>query len=254
MSVEHNHPDLWLEALPRKQAGGYKYDSGVVHIFGAPKLTGATRLAAESCARMGAGLVSVIAPDGTGDIYRTVLPAHILVYDLGDEPVKVSARLYGPGGMAPGVKLSLNRSAVIDADALACLPERLHEQIVLTPHEGEFARAFPDLQGARDERALAAAERTGAVVVLKGAETVIAHPDGRVVVNAHASPHLATAGSGDVLAGMIAGLMAQGMNGFAAACAAVWVHGDAALKFGAGLVAGDLIEMIPEILQEELGF
>jgi NAD(P)H-hydrate epimerase len=121
---------------------------------------------------------------------------------------------------------------------------------VLTPHDGEFIRLFGEMPGTREDRALAAARLSRAVVVLKGAQTVIAHPDGRVVVNDHSSPYLATAGAGDVLAGMTLGLLAQGMPAFEASCAAVWIHGEAALRFGPGLVAPDIIEQIPGILRE----
>ncbi|MEZ5813649.1 MAG: NAD(P)H-hydrate dehydratase [Alphaproteobacteria bacterium] len=249
-----NQPDLWLERFTGKEADAHKYDYGHALIYGAPVLTGATRLAATACARIGAGLTSVLAKNG--DIYRAALPAHIMVRDdTAWFDARVSVRLYGPGGMAQGVKISLNRPCVLDADALACMPEPLHENVVLSPHEGEFARAFPDITGSREAKAVCAAKRSGAVVVLKGRDTVIAHPDGRqVVVNRHASPYLASAGTGDVLAGLITGLLAQGMPTFEAACAAVWVHGDAALRCGPGLVASDLVERVPEVLQEGLGF
>ena len=248
-----NHPDLWLKQFPQKTADVHKYDFGHVLIYGAEELTGATRLAASACARAGAGLTTVLGRNG--DLYRKSLPAHIMVRnDLKWSDKRVSARLYGPGGMAKGVKISLSRPCVLDADALLCMPEQLNENVVLTPHDGEFSKAFPHIQGTKHKKALATAKETGAVVVLKGAETVIAHPEGRVVINAHSTPCLATAGTGDVLAGLITGLLAQGMPAFEASCAAVWLHGDAALKFGPGLVASDLINLIPRVLQEELGF
>ncbi|MCB1721956.1 MAG: NAD(P)H-hydrate dehydratase, partial [Alphaproteobacteria bacterium] len=259
-----NHPDLWLAALPCKDPGGHKYDSGLAQVFGAPKLTGATRLASEACARIGAGLVSVIAPKGTGDIYRASLAPHILVYDQGDQPERVTARLYGPGGLGVKPDYKSDMPTVLDADALYDLPPHLNPPpqggegreggvlYVLTPHEGEFEKAFPDLVGTKLEKARVAAAQIGAVIVLKGADSVIAHPDGRAVINVHASPYLATAGSGDVLAGMITGLLAQGMPAFEASCASVWMHGDAALRFGPGLVASDLIDMIPEVLSDLL--
>ena len=137
---------------------------------------------------------------------------------------------------------------VLDADALA-LWSRFSTAAVLTPHEGEFARLFPDLSGARTEQASAAAARTHSVLVLKGPDTVIAGPDGRLVVNTHASPYLAKAGTGDVLAGLIAGLVAQGMPAFEAACAAVWMHGEAGKRIGPGLIAGDIVDALPGVLQ-----
>lgn len=253
--TQKNTPDLWLKHFPQKKADTHKYDYGHAVVYGADELTGATRLAAGACARIGAGLTSVLCNPHAGDVYRSSLPAHIMVrenLDWRDE--RVSARLYGPGGVPQGAKISLNRPLVLDADAVFCCPEVLNENTVLTPHEGEFAQAFPDIEGSREDKAVSTAKEIGAVMVLKGHETVVAHPDGRICVNEHASSYLATAGSGDVLAGMITGLLAQGMPAFEASCAAVWVHGDAALKFGPGLVASDLIDIIPKVLQEELGF
>ncbi len=246
-----NTPKLWVENLPKRQISGHKYDYGHVVIYGAPKLTGATRLAAEACARIGAGLVSVLCTPGTSVIYRETLAAHILVRDdLDWWDDRVTAQLWGSGGLPCDLPQSFNIPTVLDADALGRLPKILNENVVLTPHEGEFSRAFPEIDGSREERALKAAQLSRAIVVLKGAETVIAHPDGRIVVNNHASPHLATAGTGDVLAGMITGLMAQGMAPFNSACAAVWIHGECGIRAGQGLVASDLAGMIPGVLTD----
>lgn len=246
-----NRPDLWKGLLPRKKPEDHKYSHGHAVIYGAPELTGATRLAAESCARMGAGLVTVLSIAERADVYRRTLAPHILVRDdLNWWDERVTAVLWGSGGSPAPVALRAGIAAVLDADALAKLPSGLNEDCILTPHEGEFARAFPDIQGSREEKAAAAARSSGAIIVLKGAETLVAHPDGRMAVNTHASPHLATAGTGDVLAGMITGLLAQKMPGFEAACAAVWIHGECALRLGPGLVAGDLSGQIPEMLKE----
>lgn len=245
-----NNPELWRDVLPRRSGDVHKYDFGHALIYGAPSLTGATRLAASACARVGAGLTTVLASKKVADVYRASLPAHIMVReDLGWNDDRVTAKLYGPGGLSVKPDFTSSIPTVLDADALSEFPDRLSENFVLTPHEGEFARAFPNIKGARIARAKEAAISIGAVIVLKGSETIIAHPDGRCVVNKHASPVLATAGSGDVLAGMITGLLAQGMPPFEAACAAVWMHGDAALRFGEGLVASDIPEIIPEVLQ-----
>jgi len=146
---------------------------------------------------------------------------------------------------------------ILDADALTVfgsdrekLYSALNNNSILTPHEGEFARLFPDLDGFKTQRAQKAAQASGAVIVLKGPDTVIVAPDGRTVINTNAPPWLATAGSGDVLAGMIVGLAAQGMAPFDAACAAVWIHGAAAYLFGEGLVASDIATKIPAVLGE----
>lgn len=152
--------------------------------------------------------------------------------------------------------LKLKKPVLLDADALNVFESMtdelfpaLHENCVLTPHEGEFLRLFPHLKGTREERAAQAAKLSGANVLLKGAETVIASPSGEIIVNDHATPWLATAGAGDVLAGMIGGLLAQGMASFKACGAAAWLHGEAGIKLGAGLVAPDIITAIPEIIK-----
>ena len=189
----------------------------------------------------------------------------------------------GPGGgVGPETRayslaaLGAGKAVVLDADALSSFqdrPEALFEALsdsgsglgsepgsepgsevaagtcVLTPHEGEFRRLFPDLEGDKVSRARAAAARSGAVVLIKGADSAIAAPDGRTAINANAPPVLATAGTGDVLAGLIVGLLAQGLNAFDATCAAVWLHGEAGAALGPGLIAEDLCEALPGVLQ-----
>lgn len=249
--MQINTPDVWLEQLPTKTAKSHKYHSGHAVIYGAPALTGATRLAAEACARIGAGLVSVLATPESAPIYKSSLPPHILIRDnLAWRDPRVNAVLYGSGGLpCPPIYDERNRRTVLDADALHDLPKKLNPNYILTPHEGEFARAFPNYTGSKAECAVAAARDTDAYLILKGHETIIAAPDGRYVINTHAPPSLATAGTGDVLAGMVTGLVAQGMPNFEACCAAVWIHGACALQFGIGLVASDLPGLIPRILQ-----
>ncbi len=248
-----NTPDIWKDQLPRLSAEGHKYNRGHAVILGAPELTGATRLAAESCARIGAGLVSVIGGE-KADIYRACLPPHILVRDeVPKDLSKVTAILAGSGGLPKGAEAFLQTCdipLVLDADALTqSITETVKAPAILTPHEGEFDRLF-GLKGNKIDKARSAANLSGHLVILKGPETVIAAPDGRCAVNTHASPYLASAGTGDVLAGMITGLLAQGMPAFEAACAAVWIHGDAALRFGPGLVASDLPDLLPATLKE----
>ena len=270
--TRENHPDLWRELFPHRKPDDHKYKHGHAVIIGAAKMTGATRLAAEACARIGAGLTTVIAPEGAGEIYRRTLAAHIIVEDrknglaghLAEE--RRNAVLIGPGAGREDAAalqkdvleaLGVGKSIVLDADALTVFEngrekfyKELNKNCILTPHEGEFVRLFPALKGSKPERAQEAADLTGAVVLLKGHDTVIAAPGREPVVNTNAPPWLATAGSGDVLAGMITGLAAQGMAPFDAACAAVWIHGEAASQFGEGLVASDLLDKISSVLRE----
>ncbi|HEX7390473.1 MAG TPA: NAD(P)H-hydrate dehydratase [Acidiphilium sp.] len=252
-----NTPGLWR--LPGLGASGHKYDRGHVTIL-AGEMSGAAILAGNAALRAGAGLVTlaadhpVAAPPGL--IVRTGDPVGLLV----DSRRKVW--LCGPGlgagraGDLLDTLIAAGRTVVADADALtACAgtPDRLRGVAVITPHAGEFARLFPGLDGNRLAAARAAAARTGAIVILKGADTVIAAPDGRAAINDNAPPTLATAGSGDTLAGIVAALLAQGgahgMDRFEAACAAVWLHGEAARRVGPGLIAEDLADALPEAIR-----
>ena len=277
--LSENVPALWAALLPRPQPQGHKYDRGHAIIAGGAVLTGAARLASYAALRMGAGLVTIAAPPAAGDVYRAGPPA-IMVRDIPDgdgfdtllaEP-RVTAALIGPGnGVANGIdgdtadrvlRALAVRPCVLDADALTVFadrPEVLFTALsaapaganVLTPHEGEFARLFHSAAASNGkiEDAIAAAVQANATVLLKGADTVIAAPDGRVAINTNATPYLATAGSGDVLAGFIVGLMAQGLPAFEASCAGAWFHGACATAFGPGLIAEDLADMLPEILK-----
>jgi hydroxyethylthiazole kinase-like uncharacterized protein yjeF len=259
-STSHtNSPELWLSVFPKPLTEGHKYDRGSAIIFGAPELTGATRLAASACSRIGAGLTTVIAKE-KADIYRETLPADIMVKEnLPEEIDKITVVLGGSGGIKPeNLELLLNNhcqsARVFDADAIPTEENfrYLDDNCVLTPHHGEFSKAFPNIKGKAPDMALHAASVSGAYIILKGSQTIIAAPDGNFVINDHASPYLAIAGTGDVLAGMVAGLIAQGMPVFEACCAATWLHGEAALRFGPGLVASDIPDMMPQILRELL--
>jgi hydroxyethylthiazole kinase-like uncharacterized protein yjeF len=270
-----NGPGLWGRAFPWPQPGAHKYSRGDVLVVSGPAhATGAARLAARGALRAGAGLVSVASPPGAVLVNASHLTAVMVKpFDgaagfaalLAD--ARVNAIVIGPGtGRGEGTReltgLALGRpgGVVLDADALTSFADepsalfaQLHDRSVLTPHEGEFARLFPGLLEASPSRLAAAREaagEAGCTVLLKGPDTVIAAPDGRAAINANAPPFLATAGAGDVLAGMIAALMAQGMAAFEAACAAVWLHGEAASRFGPGLIAEDLPEMLPSVLTE----
>ena len=264
-----NDPEWWLDGFPWPSLESHKYSRGHALVAGGAIMTGAARLAARAAARLGAGLVTVAAPEAAFPIYSAALTGVIIhpVKGLDDfrallaDPRR-NAALIGPGaavGEATREKvlaiLGAGKRTVLDADALTSFSENpgtlfeaVHSSCVMTPHAGEFARLF-DTTGSKLEQARRAARQSGAVILLKGADTVVAAPDGRATINASAPPYLATAGSGDVLAGMVLGLLAQGMEPFAAAAAAVWVHGAAALSFGPGLVAEDLLDAIPPVLR-----
>ncbi|MFL6760596.1 NAD(P)H-hydrate dehydratase [Sphingomonas sp.] len=233
--------------LPPLDPGGHKYDRGLVHAL-AGAMPGAIALAAKAAARAGAGYVRVSTSrpiDG--------LPAAVVQIDtapVNDE--RIGCLLVGPGlGDAPQVlTLALTSSApkVIDADGITHLgePERLKGQdTILTPHEGEFRNLFGEIAGTKPERAIEAARRSGAVVVYKGPDTLVAAPDGRIGFAPRAHPWLASAGTGDVLAGLIAAMRARGLSAFEAACAGVWLHGRAAEIAGPQLIADDLTDAIP---------
>ena len=251
-----NTPDLWLASFPRPGTDDHKYHRGHAVIFAAPELTGATRLSAEAAARIGAGLVSVLAAERE-DVYRAALMPDIMVKNARLAEIrKQTAVLIGPGGVHPSALDDVTSGEaldmlVVDADAIAeARALRPHaRQMILTPHEGEMSRSFPDLAGSREDRALAAAKALSAIVVLKGARTLIASPDGGLIANTHASPWLAKAGTGDVLAGFITGLAAQGMAPALACACAVWIHGDAARRIGPGLLASDLPGRVPDVLR-----
>ena len=261
--MTENTPELWQDRLPWPKAEGHKYNRGHAVILAADELTGATRLAATACSRMGAGLVSVVSP-AKADLFRTVLPPDIMVRDRFDPSMRgITAVLAGPGGGDSAAQLPEFEQPVfkiLDAGALpeAGNYEMIDAATVLTPHEGEFARAFPDLSGDRAERALTAAKTCGGMMVLKGADTIVAAPDGRLVINHHASSFLAKAGAGDVLAGMICGLLAQcdpktRDSMFEMVCAAVWMHGEAGIRLGPGLTASDLEGALPGMLHDLYG-
>jgi hydroxyethylthiazole kinase-like uncharacterized protein yjeF len=272
-----NSPSLWLENFPIPKITGHKYTRGhAVVVSGGSFSTGAARLAACAALRAGAGLVTIASPrealavNATASLAVMVRPVegpNELAEFLRD--ARRNAVVLGPGGGvgAPMREMVLaalagNRAVVLDADALtsfATQPQTLIAAIgerkaitLLTPHEGEFGRLFNTMEEvlkspSKLDRARRAAALTGAVCLLKGADTVVAAPDARAAVINDAPPWLATAGSGDVLAGVAAGLLAQGMGGFEAASAAVWLHAQAATAAGPGLIAEDLPEMMPSI-------
>lgn len=255
-----NGPDLWT--LPRPGIAGHKYQRGHVLVAGGGEMTGAARLASQAARRAGAGLCTIAAPTASLPIYRTG-DAGTIVADQAHwaefmqdhrKNVAVIGPGLGVGAAARGLALSAlaaGKICVLDADALTSFHDpndrsalfAAFGQAVLTPHDGEYARLFAH-QGDRLSRALLAARESGAVILLKGPDTVVAAPDGRAAVSIDAPPTLATGGSGDVLAGIIAGLLAQGMTPFDAACAGVWLHGRAAAAGGDTLLAEDLPSLL----------
>lgn len=266
-----NDPDLWLERFPWPGASGHKHARGRLGVVsGGPWRTGAARLAARAGLRAGAGLVTLVSPRDALAVNAAHLEAVMLAPaddagEVADACSEMDAVVVGPAAGVTEITretvLALCQTGaalVIDADAITVFrgqPDELFSLLdvddVLTPHAGEFERLFPGLLAASTSRIAAvreAARRAGAVVLLKGGDTVIAHPDGRAAVNLNAPPWLATAGSGDVLAGFIGGLLAQGVNGFDAACAGAWIHGEAAEAFGPGLIAEDLPGLAPQVL------
>lgn len=262
-----NGPGLWGDHLPRHTRAGNKYNRGHAVVLAGP-MSGAARLAADAARRIGAGIVTIAAPEESLAAFAAASPGNIVMAAAGRDAFadyigddRRDAVLIGPGaGVNDDTRervksaLAMRKACVLDADALTVfrddreeLYRALHPRCVLTPHEGEFRRVF-SVEGAKTERARQAARLAGAVVLLKGADTVIAAPDGRAAINGNGPPELATAGSGDVLSGMVLGLLSQHMDAFAAACAATWVHGAVACDHGPGLIAEDLIAGLPPIL------
>ncbi|QUX92576.1 bifunctional ADP-dependent NAD(P)H-hydrate dehydratase/NAD(P)H-hydrate epimerase [Marinomonas sp. A3A] len=275
-----NSPELWYRNYPWPRLDGHKFHRGHALVFGGENITGASRLTARGAMRMGAGLVTLAVPIKAWAVYATAMTS-VMVAKLEQSQEaedfeellldpRHNAIAVGPGAGLAGFEsirtrkivmtaLATNRATVLDADALSAFandPQVLFDAItgpcVMTPHEGEFARLFLDVNKSHSDdkltRARLAAKQSGAVVVLKGADTVIASHDGRAIINSNAPADLATGGSGDVLAGFIVGLLAQGVEPFYAAAAAVWLHGEVGNEVGAGLIAEDLPDHLPKVL------
>ena len=266
-----NAPGLWT--LPTPRWSDHKYTRGHAVVCGGANMTGAARLAARAARRAGAGLLTLAVPTSAVAIYAADAPgAFVQAVDSGLDLDAVladprrNAVLIGPGygvGMETIVRvlkvLATDKPVVLDADALTSFQDdpqqlftaikRRNAPVVMTPHQGEYNRLFKDRASDKLSQARAGAATSGAVVVLKGADTVVAHPDGRAAIADNAPPWLATGGSGDVLAGFVLGLLAQRMPAFEAACAAVWLHGACGAAAGPGLIAEDLPEELPKVLK-----
>lgn len=270
-SVAENHSLVWRDALPASDIETHKFRRGHLTVFSGPAhATGASRMTALAALKAGAGIVAVAAPRQALDVLSGTLTAvmNAPMDDADDLRLWLDDRRHGAFVLGPGfgdldkarqfVSLLGDKAVVLDADAITAFKdhtETLFERItsgagkfILTPHEGEFARLFPDLAADRVlskiEKAQVASARSGAVLVYKGADTVIAAPDGRALVNTNAPASLATAGSGDVLAGIIGALLAQGAPAFEAAAAGVWLHGQAGHRAGDGMTAEDLAHAV----------
>jgi hydroxyethylthiazole kinase-like uncharacterized protein yjeF len=273
--LHENGPALWLERFPWPKSSTHKAERGrMLVISGHAWNTGAARLAARAGLRVGSGLLTILSPldalmSNVAHLEAVMLKPFESDVELQQFADDADVAVIGPAaGVTPETRLNfmaLTRTGValvVDADVFTVFrdaPDDLFAALdrddVLTPHPGEFERVFPGLlrkSANRVEAARRAADIAGAVVLLKGDDTVIAAPNGRAVVNTNASPWLATAGSGDVLAGLIGGLIAQGMDSFEAACAAAWLHAEAGRTFGPGLISEDLPDRIPAILCELL--
>jgi hydroxyethylthiazole kinase-like uncharacterized protein yjeF len=267
-----NTPELWLALFPWPGVNAYKHSRGrLIVVSGEAWNTGAARLAARGALRIGAGLVTLFSPadalmTNAAHLEAVMLRPFETDLDLETAASNVEAVVIGPAAGVTEATLSnvlalarTGAALVVDADALSVFRDDplelfsvLDRDDVLTPHPGEFARVFPGVLERSPERisaARAAAAQAQAVVLLKGPDTVIAAPDGRAAVNLNGSPWLATAGSGDVLAGFIGGLIAQGMESFEAACAGAWIHAECAEAFGAGLISEDLPDLTPAVLK-----
>jgi NAD(P)H-hydrate epimerase len=267
VSLFANGPGLWRDAFPWPTAEGHKYTRGHAVVLGGTEVTGAARLAAHAAQRIGAGLTTIAADPSVVPIYaawRADLMVKAIDGATGFRDLlsdkRLNAVLLGPGSganerLAGAIAAALDSEAalVLDADCFSILADRanglvgrLDHRVVMTPHEGEFSRVFGPAQP-RLSVALKAAKETGATMVLKGADTIIA-AGGKAVINTGAPPDLATAGSGDVLGGLIVGLLANRLQPLLAATIGCWIHGNAASLFGPGLLAGDLPDMVPKVL------
>jgi len=271
--IFENHPDNWRSKFPWPNQKSHKYTRGFSLIICGEKMTGASRLAARAAARIGCGLLCLGVPRKSFNIYSTENPIALIeiVDDKKDlnnllKDKRINTILIGPGFGISKKKLELilkvvkekKRLIVLDADALKNNFKKIllknKTKIVITPHEGEFLQVLKDLNIKNKKNKFSIViefiKKTKINLILKGNKTLICSQDGKISINTNTSPFLATGGSGDVLAGMITGLISQGMDIFNACCASVWIHGEIGRMKGPGLIAEDLPEMIPKVLKK----
>ncbi len=274
--IKNNNPDLWIKEFPFPSSADHKYSRGLLVINSGPIYkTGAARLAGRSAMRVGAGAVKLICDEEAAKVLEPQISVELISVVKEKNEIqkifkdkKVSSVLVGPGnGINDETKtrtlmaLAFVDHVVIDADAITCFednPKELfidtYSHTILTPHEGEFRRLFGEKIASIEDkvvRTVEASKIAGSIIVLKGSDTVIADPEGNVVINSSEAPYLATAGSGDVLAGIIASLAGKKkMNAFNAACAGTWIHSKLGELIGPGLIAEDLIDNIPLVIKK----
>ncbi len=269
-----NSPDLWKNSWPRRKYNCHKYDNGhVLCISDSLEKAGAIRLAAKASLRIGAGLVS-IACNITSSLSHAAQINEIMLKIFADEKAlreiladkSIKSIIIGPGLEQCDLSkklvltaLSTNKPIVLDGGVFSLFSESTEElftlvkhnkaPVIMTPHAGEFKKIFGKYNSDKIAATIKAAKISGAIIVHKGADSIIVAPDTKYIINNNASPNLATAGSGDVLAGMIAGLLAQGMDGWLASAAACYLHGQAGMDIGVGLIASDIIDALPNLMR-----
>ncbi|QLK56846.1 NAD(P)H-hydrate dehydratase [Ehrlichia ruminantium] len=266
VKIHKNTPILWKDEIPKLTYTSNKYNRGYTLVCSiGNKSVGASKLAAMSALKVGSGIVSIACDSVALDLYAVCLTS--IMYKLYNDVInddRITSVLIGPGcGTSDITKQRVisvlqKKKCVLDADAISVfsgssdvLFSHIKNDVIMTPHEGEFRRIFPFLTGSKVDMVREAANISGAVIVLKGADTVIGDPDGNIVIT-NPPFTLATAGSGDVLSGIIAGLLSSGMSSFSAACCGVWIHAECARSYGIGLTADDIILQIPTILKNLL--
>ena len=269
--INLNSPSIWKDKIVWPKVNDHKYSRGCIVIIGGPKeMTGAARLAAKAAQRAGSGIVILACDKNSSDIYYRTLTSQIVksyrnIPELKNiiKDKRINSVVIGPGlginnkNVVKNV-LKHSNNIIIDADAITCFQNDIksfkdlirNKTVILTPHEGEFKKLFPNIKGNLVDKAIYAAKKLNSIIVLKSANTIIASQNNHVILNKYGSRWLATAGSGDVLAGIIGALLSNGMDAFHAAAFGVWIHSSAGIYFGPGLIAEDISDLIPKIYKK----